>query len=317
VILESLIEDDRLITLDCAKATIRKGETIEIADEYYYDAEVQNAIKLGFVKLVGDPPPPPPEKDPEKKGVVELTNVSRTRLAFDCIQGSVGAGETIEVPIPMLVHKEIANALDWGYLENPDEPRAKQPGTSPDPVKFDEISIDESEEGSGDPVFDELQLTTTEDDPEEEKPAETEPAAEEPAPAAKKQKKVKKTKKPKKVNKKGKVKRAGGAAAAVAGSEDGILDVSGPEDIALDTSRDSLETTEESKVHEAASKPLSPPVEPEPKKKTPRKKRTAKTSSTMKIEKKAPEAPPPKKEEPDSGDGDVAFHDIFGEENGT
>jgi hypothetical protein len=160
VILESMIQDEAILTIDCAKATLRQGIRVEIDDELYFHNEVQSAIKQGFVRLVGEVPvaaAPIPEEF-----IKTLKNISPTRLALDCIKGSVGPGETIDVPESKMEDPEIANALAWGMLEDPDGMTAKKPMTGGAPVNIDEVSILDEEDEEGDDSADLSQVNISE-----------------------------------------------------------------------------------------------------------------------------------------------------------
>lgn len=120
MILESLIQNEMRVCLDCAKATLVRGAKITIPDEFYQHQDVQGAIKAGFCKLVGDPPVAFAEKPTEKK--VKLKNVWKTKIALDCVKGTVEVGAVIEVPESAMTFKEIQNALAWGMLCDPEAP---------------------------------------------------------------------------------------------------------------------------------------------------------------------------------------------------
>lgn len=149
VILESLIRDDTILTLDCARATIRQGVRVEIADEFYFEIEVQSAIKLGFIRLVGEPPVM--ENKAPADALKTFKNVHDTRIAFDCIKGSVGPGEFIKIPESVLEDPEIVRALGYGMLIDPEE-TAKKPVTAGAPVNIDEVSMLEDEEDAPEKV---------------------------------------------------------------------------------------------------------------------------------------------------------------------
>jgi len=118
MLLELLVKDGRSVTLDCAKATLNKDRTkIQIDDRYWNLGEVQGAIKMGLIGLVGDPPVLPPEEpkvgeEPRKK----LRNAHNARLAFDCVKDYVDPGKSILIPLSKMNNKEVRNAMAWGLL---------------------------------------------------------------------------------------------------------------------------------------------------------------------------------------------------------
>jgi hypothetical protein len=142
MILESLIKDGSKLTLDCAKATLSKGSKVEIADEYWLKPEVQNAIKLGLVRLVGSPPPATPATSAKvEENRKKFRSAWTSKLTFDCIKDYVDPGGIIHIPESKLTNSEVQNAIAWGMLVDPDmtaAPMARRP--SP-PVEIDEIKV--------------------------------------------------------------------------------------------------------------------------------------------------------------------------------
>lgn len=120
MIIESLIQNDMRVCLDCAKATLVKGSKITIADEFYQHRDVQGAIKAGFAKVVGDPPAAFASQQKEKTR--KLKNIWKSKIALDCIKGTVEVGATIDVPESAMNFKEIQNALAWNMLCDPAAP---------------------------------------------------------------------------------------------------------------------------------------------------------------------------------------------------
>lgn len=164
MILESLIEDESMLTLDCAKARISKGQKVEIKDKHWHSPEVQGAIALGVVRLVGEAPDvakpeeskPDPESEPKKKFVSR----SETRMAFECDtkfkddqtgdpvkwKDYVDKGGILWVPESAVEDRQIQNALGWGLLVDPDA----KPGREADkgdgiPVDLQEATVNESD----------------------------------------------------------------------------------------------------------------------------------------------------------------------------
>jgi len=120
MILESLVQNDMRVCLDCAKATLVRGGRITISDEFYQHREVQGAIKLGYIKLVGDPPAAYAAKP--KESTTKLKNIWGNKIVIDCIKGTVEPGCLIEIPESVMSSKEVQNALAWGMLCDPSAP---------------------------------------------------------------------------------------------------------------------------------------------------------------------------------------------------
>lgn len=142
MIIESLISDDKRVAFDCCKATIARGDTIEIRDEFYHHAEIQGAIKLGLVKIVGDAPTVanPADAIVADERCVKFVSRAGTTMAFDCIKKYVAPNDFILVPESKLEHAEIRNAIDSGWLVNPEVPATAPVGRT-DPVAVDEVAI--------------------------------------------------------------------------------------------------------------------------------------------------------------------------------
>jgi len=154
MILQSLITDASYLSLDCAKTKLTKGMIVEISDDFYWEKEVQNAIKMNLIKLVGDPPaarPVPQEERPERK--IKLVCNSRMigKVAFDCIKDHVQAGQALWVPESKMNHPEIQNALDSGILIDPENTQERVSEPVHVPAALDEVRITEEESTSSNP----------------------------------------------------------------------------------------------------------------------------------------------------------------------
>jgi hypothetical protein len=140
MILESLINDGRKVTIDCAKATIVKGSRVTIDDIHWESAEVQGAIKLGFVAVVGDPP-----VLPEKQSVVDrkirYRNTYSSKLCFECIKDYASPGDIIHIPSSKLTEPEIRNAISARWLVNVDNPSETPPLVSGPKLVLDELTV--------------------------------------------------------------------------------------------------------------------------------------------------------------------------------
>jgi len=141
MVLESLIQDDRKLTLDCCHATITKNtKAVEIPDEMFRMPEVQGAIKLGLVKLVGDEPvvkaPPAAVMIPEKK----LKNVTGSKISLDCIKGLAMPGCYISVPANKIDEYEVQNAIQSGWLVDEDNPLPQKPIPTTKHIPLEELT---------------------------------------------------------------------------------------------------------------------------------------------------------------------------------
>ncbi len=137
MILESLITNESALTLDCAKATLRRGGRVTIPDEHWANPEVQNALRMNLVKLVGDPPACAARTE-EKR--LRLKNNHTTRLAIECVKASVGPGEILNLPESKLHEREIQNAIAWGQLVDLSAPVVAPAAKAP-PVEIDEVKV--------------------------------------------------------------------------------------------------------------------------------------------------------------------------------
>jgi len=148
MILQSLIQDESRLSLDCAKTAVKKNMIIELPDNLYMNKEIQTAIKIGILKLVGDPPKVTPEEKAnlveEKKIKLRCNSRVQGRIAFDCIKDGVSAGQNLWVPESKMYHPEIQNALNSGILEDPSG--NIQPSRSiHQPVTIEEVRVTEEE----------------------------------------------------------------------------------------------------------------------------------------------------------------------------
>lgn len=146
MILESLIKDDSMLTLDCAKARIKKGDTVEIDDQHWHDPEIQGALKLKMVRVVGKKPNVPPlvdqkDDDPKQEKTKTFVSAAGNRMAFECKtkykdpntgeplrwKEWVDPGNPIHVPLSAVEDKQIQNALGWELLVDPEAKKKKSP----------------------------------------------------------------------------------------------------------------------------------------------------------------------------------------------
>lgn len=168
MILESLVKDASILTLDCAKARLGKGDAVSIDDKHWHSPEIQGAIKLGLIRLVGDEPTvPKPEKvktlaEEETKAYV---NVSPTKIAFEIKSqrlDDVGEpirwkeyaeakGGKLNVPVSLVNDVQIQNALSWGLLVDP-AVKERKPVAGNSPVKLEELTEDDLKTMSSRPV---------------------------------------------------------------------------------------------------------------------------------------------------------------------
>lgn len=154
MILQSLITDKSYVSFDCAKTKVTKGSVIEIADRFYWEKEIQNAIKLGLIKVVGDVPTnqPVPEQKKEEKKIKLLCNPRvQGTIAFDCIKDFVTAGKFLWVPESRMDHPEIQNALDSGILQDPENKIQVTEVPIHTPVALHEVSVTQEEATSSTP----------------------------------------------------------------------------------------------------------------------------------------------------------------------
>lgn len=123
MILESLIADESKLTLDCVKALLVQGTKISIADDMYWNPEIQAAIQQGKVRVVGEPPAAEsaPLKPVEDFRI--LKNVSPYLIALDCIKNyATPNGGEVKVPVGMLKNIQVATAMKNGWLVDTSAP---------------------------------------------------------------------------------------------------------------------------------------------------------------------------------------------------
>ena len=116
------------LTFDCAKATLESG-TIEMDDVHFGNAEIQGALRMGMIEIVGQMPGLPaetPKGELKQEEQIKFRNTYTFKLAFDCIKKYVAPGETIMIPISKIDDAEISNAISSGWLLDEDNPAAIQ-----------------------------------------------------------------------------------------------------------------------------------------------------------------------------------------------
>lgn len=142
MILESKISDASKVTFDCAKATIERGSRIEIADIHWKSIEIQNALRMNLIAIVGQPPVFPEEAlgiSAEKK--IRFINNYETKLCFECIKDYAAPGGVVHVPVSLLDEPEIRNAIHAGWLLNLDHPEDNPVVSSGEPVYLEELTV--------------------------------------------------------------------------------------------------------------------------------------------------------------------------------
>jgi hypothetical protein len=122
MILQSLITDARRISFDCCKKTMAKNDSLELPDSLYQNAEIQGAIKLGFVKLVGNTPIAYEAATIVRLKEKRIKNISTLKIGLDCIKGTVMPGQTVTITEDKFVSLEVQNALSMGVLMDLDNP---------------------------------------------------------------------------------------------------------------------------------------------------------------------------------------------------
>jgi hypothetical protein len=139
------------LTFDCAKATLETG-TIDIDDVHFGSTEIQGALKMGMIEIVGQMPALSNEQrstdgrfpanggQPQEEQI-KFRNTYDFKLCFDCIKKYVAPGETIMIPISKIDDAEISNAISSGWLLDEDNPAAVPFHPSGTPVVLDEVSV--------------------------------------------------------------------------------------------------------------------------------------------------------------------------------
>lgn len=157
MIVESLIQDDSKWTLDCAKATFHKGSKAEVEDSLYWGAEVQGALKMGLIRIIGkipDPLPEAPAKAEERK--VKYRNIYSTKLCFECLRDYADPGCFIHIPESKIQEREIQNAIAWGMIEREDGPKDAVKTRQTIPVKIDEFTAVDATDSEAKAIIDSL-----------------------------------------------------------------------------------------------------------------------------------------------------------------
>lgn len=139
MILESNINDESKVTFDCAKATIGKGSRISIDDIYWNETEIQNAIRMGLITLIGPIPIlPNSTSQPERK--IRFRNMHSSKLCFESFKDYADPGHIVWVPSSKVDEPEVRNAIAAGFLFNEDDPASTPPRTYSDPVTLIELT---------------------------------------------------------------------------------------------------------------------------------------------------------------------------------
>lgn len=166
MILESLIEDESSVTLDCAQAHMGKGDVIKIDDKHWRSKEVQGAIKLGMIKLIGKPPVLQEIKKHitlEEEETKLFVNISNTKVVFEIsTERTDDVGEPIKwteyaeanggkllVPISLINDNQIQNAISWGIIKDPASKAIKGPSA---PVNLEELTEEDLKKMSSRPT---------------------------------------------------------------------------------------------------------------------------------------------------------------------
>ena len=186
MIVESLIKDESKLTLDCAKATLHKGSKVEIEDALYWGPEIQGALKLEMIRIIGkipDPLPEAPAKAEEKK--IKYRNMHATKICFECVKDYADPGNFINIPESKVQEREVQNAIAWGMIERVDGPKDAVKTRQTIPVEIDEFTATDAQDGEAKSILNDLP-------PVEEKPL---PAEEQAIVAARSKKTAKKTEK--------------------------------------------------------------------------------------------------------------------------
>jgi hypothetical protein len=157
MILKSLIQDESTLSIDCARTRMSKGSVIEIKDEFWTNAEIQGAIRLGLIELIGAIPEVQQEPEQEKEqNKLKFRNVSDTKIAFECIMGYdldgksnkwsdyVAPNEYILIPEVATYSRQVQNALGWGLIVPADEGVPFKRPVKSDPVELDELTIQDT-----------------------------------------------------------------------------------------------------------------------------------------------------------------------------
>lgn len=142
MIIKSLIQDEGKVTFECAKATISKDSIIEIADVYFKEKEIQTAMKLGMIEIVGTPPALPEEPKPtEPERKIKFQSLYTTKLCFECLRDYVDPDKFIHIPVSKLEEREIRNAISAGWLLNVENPESTPPPSKGPALHLEELTV--------------------------------------------------------------------------------------------------------------------------------------------------------------------------------
>lgn len=144
MIIESLIKDDVTVSFDCCKTAIKKGGTITVSDEFYYDREIQGAQKQGLIRITSKAPAKflADEKTVEKR--IRLQNLTKSIVSLDCIKTSILPEESIEASETVLKDKEVSTAISSKLIKNMGYINAKKI-ESKAPIAIAEKEVEQSE----------------------------------------------------------------------------------------------------------------------------------------------------------------------------
>jgi len=118
-----------------------RGSRIEIEDRFWKEPEIQGALKLGIVSIVGNPPVFPEEAlNLAPKQLIAFRNVYSTKLCFECIKDYADPGRLLYVPVERLEETEIRNAILNGWLINEDNPESNPVQRRGPPVNLEELT---------------------------------------------------------------------------------------------------------------------------------------------------------------------------------
>jgi hypothetical protein len=191
MILKSLIQDESTLAIDCAGTRMCRGSVIEIKDEFWTNAEIQGAIRLGMIELIGPRPKLQQEPEPEKEqNKLKFRNVSDTKIAFECIIGYdidgknkkwsdyVSPNEYILIPEVATYSRQVQNALGWGMIVPADKGASFQQPVKSDPVELDELTIQDTMEDTEDKTVSYMTVKPKANGKAKEEPVSEETAAE-------------------------------------------------------------------------------------------------------------------------------------------
>ena len=140
MILRCIIQDDRMITLDCCKARLSRGSQVEIDDKFWLMPEVQGAIKLGFIQAIGTMPSGSDGSIMSPEKTIAYQNTYSIRLAFECVRKSVEPGHIVNIPVSKIDEPEIRNAIMAGWLLDIENPASMPSPGSGTPAILEELT---------------------------------------------------------------------------------------------------------------------------------------------------------------------------------